>query len=190
MHTWQRIPTCPLPRSAWHHHGIRSGCSTSPRVDAAIAASTDGTLICWLLLWLWLLQAHTNGKATLTKDQIIRWAGSHLHIAMEDGAAGFNKWSNAKRMETKCWVHRTAFSKCVIKVLHPTFTSACLTRLKISVNSQLRLHVYASLAVPHWSEGDAESAVPASLNKSVRCCRAAGSLAEVARVALGAERMR
>ncbi|KAF6265829.1 hypothetical protein COO60DRAFT_764255 [Scenedesmus sp. NREL 46B-D3] len=64
----------------------------------------------WCIL-LALHNAHTNGKATLTKDQIIRWAGSHLHIAMEDGAAGFNKWSNAKRMETKCWVHRTAFSK-------------------------------------------------------------------------------
>jgi hypothetical protein len=62
---------------------------------------------------MWLLQAHSNGRDTLTKDQIIRWAGTQLHIAMEDGAGGFSKWSNATRMEAKGWVQRTAYSRWV-----------------------------------------------------------------------------
>jgi hypothetical protein len=60
-----------------------------------------------------LMQAHSDGRATLTKDQIIRWAGSHLHIALEDGAAGYSKWSNVSNMETKNWVRRTAYSRYV-----------------------------------------------------------------------------
>jgi hypothetical protein len=68
---------------------------------------------------LWLLQAHSNGRETLIKDQIVRWAGSHLHVAMEDGAAGYTKWNSVKNMQAKNWVKRTAYSRYAVMPLGP-----------------------------------------------------------------------
>jgi hypothetical protein len=68
---------------------------------------------------LWLLQAHSNGRETLIKDQIVRWASSHLHVAMEDGAAGYTKWNSVKSMQAKNWVKRTAYSRYAVMPLGP-----------------------------------------------------------------------
>jgi hypothetical protein len=87
-----------------------------------------------VVLWLW--QAHQSGSETLTKDQIIRWAGSHLHIAMEDGAAGFNKWSNAKHMEAKGWVQRIAYSRWA-GLQDLWLAIACLFRVKAAILGML-----------------------------------------------------
>ncbi|WIA11755.1 hypothetical protein OEZ85_011850 [Tetradesmus obliquus] len=62
--------------------------------------------------WCILLALHNaQGRDTLTKDQIIRWAGSHLHVNLNDGAAGHTKWSGCKTLENNGWMRRKAYSR-------------------------------------------------------------------------------
>eukprot|EP00882_Tetradesmus_deserticola_P009282 GHRQ01009793.1.p1 GENE.GHRQ01009793.1~~GHRQ01009793.1.p1 ORF type:complete len:248 (+),score=68.36 GHRQ01009793.1:521-1264(+) len=119
----------------------------------------------WCIM-LALHDAHCSGKATLTKHQIIRWAGDHLHISLEDGAAGYSKWSNVKNMQKKRWVHRTAYSSLSLRKraasLQQSSGSSTLAQAVVQAQQQQEVQPASSSsstgAVPQDLEAQAQQA--------------------------------